>query len=276
MAGSARRTRQKRSSVARPRRGRVHGQAPRPASGASTSPPNGNAVPAATPASGAGPDVPLNGSAVPSPVPPEQPSARPGQAAVPQLNSPASAEEGQQSAGQPRQLPVKNDRADELVVSHVDAQGHTESWAVAGLGHVCRELCRVVLSFGLVVALIIVAVFCIVAHDSMLDKVLCGLGGTAVGGVVWLFTRAGRWLKRKAAGRLRKHRDKASADVDQVESRLSGQWRYSAPRAGFASQAAMAARSAVTPIQITARKEPEKSDDAQAPAAVDVIPASTQ
>jgi hypothetical protein len=100
-----------------------------------------------------------------------------------------------------------NDQGDRVAFSITDADGRQKTWSFSGVDRVGRALCRLILSCGLVVALIIVPAIAILAHNSMLDKVICGLGGVLMAGLVGIGAWARRWLE----GRSRNRRDKTSA-----------------------------------------------------------------
>lgn len=96
--------------------------------------------------------------------------------------------------------------------SITDADGRQTTWAFTGVGRVSKELCRVILSCGLVVALIVGPVILVLAHNSVRDKVVSALGGLVVAVLLGIGAKARRWLR----GRSRKRLDKAPAgDADR-------------------------------------------------------------
>jgi hypothetical protein len=160
------------------RRSRAQGQAvPRPKP-ASASPPVRNAVPA------------------------------PRQEALPERR-PALPEDQSGRPQVPAQAASRGNNADDLVeLSFTDGDGRKKTWSFKGVDRASKALCRPILSCGLVVASIVVPIACVLAHTSMRDKVLCGLGSVVVSGGVWLGSQVKRWLK----DRWRKHHDKAPTD----------------------------------------------------------------
>jgi hypothetical protein len=101
----------------------------------------------------------------------------------------------------------EGNQSDRVEFSITDADGRKKTWSFDGIKQVGGVLCGSILSCGLVVALIVVALIAVLAHSGMLDKVICGLGGVVVAGLVAIGARAKQWLK----GRSRDRRDKASA-----------------------------------------------------------------
>jgi hypothetical protein len=97
---------------------------------------------------------------------------------------------------------------DRVQFSITDADGSEKTWSLSGVDRASRALCRPILSCGVVVALIVVPIVCVVAHGSLQEKIICGLGSAVVGGFVWIGTQAKRWLKDWR----QKRRDKVSAD----------------------------------------------------------------
>jgi hypothetical protein len=96
----------------------------------------------------------------------------------------------------PAQAPSwENDRNDRVQFSITDADGREKTWSFSGVDRTSRALCRLILSCGLVVALIVVPVACILAVSSVRDKVICGLASAVVGGFVWIGARAKHRLK---------------------------------------------------------------------------------
>lgn len=100
-----------------------------------------------------------------------------------------------------------NDQRDQVQLSITDADGRQTTWAFIGVERLAKALRSLILSCGIVVALIVVPAIAILAHTSMLDKVICSVGGVLVGGLIGIGTWAKRWL----AGRSRRRSDKASA-----------------------------------------------------------------
>lgn len=86
-----------------------------------------------------------------------------------------------------------------------DADGLQKTWSFSGVKLLTKALCRPILCCGLVVALIAVPAIAILAHSSMLDKAICGLGGIVLAALVGIGARAKHWLE----GRSRNRRDKA-------------------------------------------------------------------
>lgn len=104
--------------------------------------------------------------------------------------------------------PGGNDQSDRVEFSIItDSDGRYRTWSFYGVDRASRAISRPILSCGLVVALIVVAAIAVLAHTSMLDKVICGMGGVVVAGLVAIGARAKQWLK----GRSHDRRDKASS-----------------------------------------------------------------
>jgi hypothetical protein len=150
-----------------------------------------------------------------------------------------------------------------------DVDGREKSWSVTGLDQVSNALCRLILCCGLAS----IPIACILVHSSIQDKVICSLLGPVVGALVWIVSQARQRLKQQ---REQGNDQTPTDDADPGQPRLPRTQWPSAVTAGSASQVAAAASAAVTPIQMTARSEPENPDEAHAPAAVALIPASTQ
>jgi hypothetical protein len=108
----------------------------------------------------------------------------------------------------PAQAPSwENDHNDRVQFSITDADGREKTWSFSGVDRTSRALCRLILSCGLVVALIVVPAAGILAVSSVRDKVICGLASAVVGGFVWIGARAKHRLKNWRQIR----RNKASA-----------------------------------------------------------------
>jgi hypothetical protein len=108
----------------------------------------------------------------------------------------------------PAQAPSwENDAEDLVELSFTDGEGRKRTWSFRGVDRASRALCRPILSCGLVVALILVAAVCILAHSSTQEKVICGLGSAVVTGLVWIGSQAKRWAK----SRWQERRDKVPA-----------------------------------------------------------------
>jgi hypothetical protein len=110
---------------------------------------------------------------------------------------PAPPEDGQSGIPRvPAQAPSwENDRDDRVQFSITDADGREKTWSFSGVDRASRALCRPILSCGLVVALVVVPVACILALSSARDKVICALASAVVGGFVWLGARVKHRLK---------------------------------------------------------------------------------
>jgi hypothetical protein len=239
MAGNPRRTRK--HDTRAPRRDRSRGQ--------------GRAVSRQAPLASASP---LTGNAVPVP----RKEARPEQRPTPwQENQPVR-------QPTPAQEPPSRVKPD-VQLRSTDVDGREKSWSVTGLDQVSNALCRIILCCGLAC----IPIACVLVHSSIQDKVICGLLGPVVGAFVWIVSQARQRLKQQ---RDQGNDQTPTDDADPGQPRLPRTQRSSAVTAGSASQVAAAASAAVTPIQTTARSEPENPDEAHAPAAVAVIPASTQ
>lgn len=100
----------------------------------------------------------------------------------------------------------ENDQNDRVQFSITDADGRQRTWSFSGVDRASRALCRPILSCGVIVVLIVIAIVGILAHSSMQEKVICGLGSAVVAGFVWAGTQVKLWLKRRWG----KRRGKAS------------------------------------------------------------------
>jgi hypothetical protein len=106
----------------------------------------------------------------------------------------------------------ENGENDRVRFSITDADGYQKTWELSGVDRASRALCRPILSCGLVVALIVVPIVAILAHGAMLDRVICGVAGLVVAGLVGL----GAQVKRKLGSRRRQRRSRALAgDADR-------------------------------------------------------------
>lgn len=148
------------------------------------------------------------GRAVPPPTPTASASLPVGNA-VPAQRQESLPEQG--LSGPPR-VPVQahsreNDLNDRVQFSVTDVDGSAKTWSFSGVDRASRALCRPILSCGVVVALIVVPIVCVLAHSSLQEKVICGLGSAVVGGFVWIGTQVKGWLSDWR----QKRRDKASA-----------------------------------------------------------------
>jgi hypothetical protein len=200
----------------------------------------------------------LTGNAVPVPRKETRPEQRP----IPS--------EENQSARQPTPAQEPPSRAKpDVQLRSTDVDGREKSWSVTGLDQVSNALCRVILCCGFAS----IPIACVLVHSSIQDKVICALLGPVVGALIWIVSQARQRLKQQQE---QGNEQTPTDDVDPGQPRLPRTQWPSAVTTGSASQAAAAASAAVTPIQTTARSEPENPDEAHAPAAVAVIPASTQ
>lgn len=92
------------------------------------------------------------------------------------------------------------------------SDGLEKTYSLSGYNGVSKAICRLIPGCGVTAALIFVAIACVALHSSTLDKVICGLGGTGVGGLLWIGYRVRIWLDERP----RKRRDKTVLpDIDQ-------------------------------------------------------------
>jgi hypothetical protein len=123
-------------------------------------------------------------------------------------------------------LSTENAPEDVLQVRFKGNDGE-KSLSIVGLSRLIKEICRPILSCGLVLGLtavsIVSVIYLLVPTGSARDKALGGLGIAVTTVCIWL----GIWAKRHVGQQIRRwtreRRDKAATDdADRGESRLPG------------------------------------------------------